>query len=112
MKTKIISLLLVLICAVSLASCKKGGAEDIVGTWKTENVGYYTITTFNEDGSFTSVYTVSDSQAAEAYGITQEILDSMNTESFYAFVPESELTPEEKEAAAGRHAIKVFGSRE
>ena len=111
-KTKIIALVLFALCAFALCSCNGGNEKDIIGVWRTENVGYYTVTTFKEDGSFNSVYTVSDPEAVEAYGITQEMLDSLSGESFYTFVPESDLTPEEKELAKGRYAIKVFSTRE
>lgn len=111
-KTTLFSVVTIFLCSILLVSCSKNKPEDIVGVWRTENVGYYTVTTFRDDGSFSSVYTVSDPTAVEAYGITQEMLDSLSGESFYSFVPEEELTPEEKELAAGRLAIRVFASRE
>ena len=86
MKKNVILTAFILACCFVFAACGKGDANDIIGVWKTENVGYYTITTFNEDGSFGSVYTVSDPQAVEAYGITQEMLDTMKNESYYKFV--------------------------
>ena len=112
MKKNVILTAFILACCFVFAACGKGDANDIIGVWKTENVGYYTITTFNEDGSFGSVYTVSDPQAVEAYGITQEMLDTMKNESYYKFVPAKSLSDEEKDEAAGRFAIKIFATRE
>ena len=111
-KTKFIALLLFVLCAFTLVSCNGNEGNDLVGAWRTENVGYYTVTTFKEDGSFNSVYTVSDPQAVEVYGITQEMLDSLSGESFYALVPESQLSTEEKKQAEGRRAIRIFATRE
>lgn len=101
-----------LACCFMLASCSSGKPEDIVGVWKTENVGYYTVTTFNEDNTFYSVYSVSDRETAEAYGITQELLDAMNSEGFYTIVPQGELSDEEKNQADGRFAIRVYATAE
>ena len=111
-KISVILLALVLVCSFSLFACSDEKAEGIIGVWKTENVGYYTITTFLEDGSFNSVYTVSDPETVEAYGITQEMLDSMNNQSYYKFVSASELSEEETAEAKGRFVIKIYATRE
>ena len=116
MKKRIISLLLGAVLALgvfALCSCeKKSDAEELIGTWRTDNMGYYTITTFTADGKLRSDYGVSDASKCEAMGLNEEVLDSMDNEIFYKSVTSEELTEEEKNAANGQSAIKTYMTRE
>ncbi len=102
-------LVLVLVAvSVTFVSCSGGSSSDITGAWRTENVGYYTETTFNEDGTFESVYKISDADKSAIYGISQEMLDAMNSIGYYVPVSKENLTEEELALSSGEYAIKVY----
>lgn len=106
-------ILSVLLAVSVLGGCGgKNANQSICGEWKTENMGYYTVTAFKSDGTFVSEYSLSEKGKNGAFDIDQEVLDSMRTESFYKQVPQSELSEEEKELSGGKNAIKTYASKE
>ena len=107
-KSILMHILVLLAVSVILVSCSGGESADITGTWRTENVGYYTETTFSEDGTFESIYKVSDEEKSAIYGISQEMLDAMNSIGYYVPVSKEELTEEEIALSTGEFAIKVY----
>ncbi|MDP4117735.1 MAG: hypothetical protein Q8873_00885 [Bacillota bacterium] len=110
---KAFSLLLAVWAAMfALCSCTgPDGSEALYGTWKTDNIGYYTVTTFSANGEMHSVYRISDSKISSGYGLTQEILDSMETFGYYKVVKKSEMTPKQKKEAVGKSMIKTYTSK-
>ncbi len=87
-------------------------APDVCGTWRTDNSGIYTITTFTADGQMNSRYSISNKEKTLISGISQEILDTMETNVFYKVVSHSEMTEEELKKSHGKHGIKTYQTRE
>ena len=108
----IILLLSLLLCCILFSACSGSDSAKLIGEWRTENLGYYTVTTFREDGSFRSVYTVSDPDMVAIYGISQEMLDSMEHTSYYTPLDEKNMSEEQKQEAKGRSALFIYASRE
>lgn len=107
-KSFLMQVLVLMAVSIMLVSCSGGNSSDITGAWRTENVGYYTETTFNEDGTFESVYKISDADKSAIYGISQEMLDAMNSIGYYVPVSKETLTDEELALSTGEFAIKVY----
>ena len=58
------------------------------------------------------MYKVSDEQVISDSGLSQEILESMEINSYYIIVLNKELGEEEKAESKGRNAIKTYFSLE
>ncbi len=109
-KLKVLGLI-AFICLI-FAACGEKEVPSIIGAWRTDNVGYYTITTFNEDGTYSSVFKITDEEKSALHGLSQDILDAMSHTNYYKQVQINTLSSEEKEMATGDFAIKVYSNKE
>ena len=66
-------ILAVTIVMSALCGCNGVSVEEssLYGTWKTETMGYYTITTFSSDGTLHSVYKLTEGSDGSETGLSQ-----------------------------------------